>query len=558
MKQLIWIIFLFLCAIGLAMLAKTYTGNVYFVVEGYSLRMNLNFFIIAALLSVFVWYLLIKLLVSIFGTPHRLSQFGASRRSRKAAQELNAAGLAYFEGKFQEAAQHADKVLANKQAGDNRILALMLAAHAADQSHNTEARDHYLDDIAKLPSKTQLSRHLLLAESALNQQDYDTATTHLTTAAQINPRLTRLARLQLRMALDKGDALDILDKTEKLHRAGAMNDTEAQQTAEVAYRKLLDLATDAAGMKACLKRIPEALRNNALNVAIARKYNELGLYDQAIAWVNTHYPATRDANLLPPFVASVRYLDDRRQQKARQALAEAGVGEAQSRALWQQLGQAYFVRHSADIILWHLPLLAANAETPQAHIRPLSATNGLQVMVFMPNRDRLFAGLCRLFGRHQLGILAAHAYVTDHQYILDTFVLQLPANCLPDDIERISTRLQQALDQFVHHPPSDVEPSPSPHRLSRRLRHLPIAPRITLSAEETAGAYTLEIIAANRAFLLADIADVFAQLNISLSYAAIATFDERVEDSFLIRHPQLADTAFQLKLERLLLERIGG
>ena len=51
---------------------------------------------------------------------------------------------------------------------------------------------------------------------------------------------------------------------------------------------------------------------------------------------------------------------------------------------------------------------------------------------------------------------------------------------------------------------------------------------------------------------------MFAQLNISLSYAAIATFDERVEDSFLIRHPQLADTAFQLKLERLLLERIGG
>ena len=42
----------------------------------------------------------------------------------------------------------------------------------------------------------------------------------------------------------------------------------------------------------------------------------MGLYDQAIAWVNTHYPATRDANLLPPFVASVRYLDDRRQQKA--------------------------------------------------------------------------------------------------------------------------------------------------------------------------------------------------------------------------------------------------
>ncbi|WP_225747963.1 [protein-PII] uridylyltransferase [Eikenella sp. Marseille-P7795] len=249
----------------------------------------------------------------------------------------------------------------------------------------------------------------------------------------------------------------------------------------------------------------------------------------------------------------------RRQQKARQALADTGVGEAECRRLWQQLGQAYFVRHSADIILWHLPLLAADAEAPQAHIRELPEAGGLQVMVLMPNRDRLFAGLCRLFGRHQLGILAAHAYITAHQYILDTFVLQLPAHCLPGDIRRIRSRVQQALEQFVHSPPpAAAAAEPAPRVLSRRLRHLPIAPRITLSAEDNPGEYTLEIITANRAFLLADIADVLSQLNISLSYAAIATFDERVEDSFLIRHPQLADTAFQLKLEQMLLERIGS
>lgn len=248
----------------------------------------------------------------------------------------------------------------------------------------------------------------------------------------------------------------------------------------------------------------------------------------------------------------------RRQQKVRQALAEAGVGEAECRRLWQQLGQAYFVRHSAEIMLWHLPLLALDAERPQAHIRGLPEAGGLQVMVLMPNRDRLFAGLCRLFGRHQLDILTAYAYITAHQYILDTFILQLPANCLADDVQRISGRLQQALDKFVHHPPPVSAAAGTPRVLSRRLRHLPIAPRITLSAEENAGEYTLEIITANRAFLLADIADVLSQLNISLSYAAIATFDERVEDSFLIRHPQLADTAFQLKLEQMLLERIGS
>ena len=192
----------------------------------------------------------------------------------------------------------------------------MLAAHAADQSSNREQRDKYLVEIARLPSKTQLSRHLLLAESELNQQNYEAADNHLKAAAQINPRLTRLAQLQLRMALGKNDALDILDKTDKLHRAGALSDTEAQHTAETAYRNLLALAQDATGLKACLKRIPDTLKNGAMDAEIAEKYVELGLYSQAVSWINSHYPAKRDAALLSPFVNAVRYLDEHSQQKA--------------------------------------------------------------------------------------------------------------------------------------------------------------------------------------------------------------------------------------------------
>lgn len=316
MKQLIWIIFLFLCAIGLALAAHTYTGNVYIVIEHYMLRINLHFFAVALALAVFALYILIKIFSGVWGTPEKLSRFGSGRRSRQAASELNAAGLAFFEGKYQEAEQHAAKVLANKEAGNTRVLALMLAAHAADQSSHIEQRDKYLADIARLPNKTQLSRYLLLAESALNQQNYEAADNHLKAAAQINPRLTRLARLQLRMALDKGDALDILDKTDKLHRAGAMSDKEAQQTAETAYRNLLAMANDATGLKACLKRIPDALKNGAMDAAIAEKYVSLGLYSQAVAWVNKHYPITRDGALLTPFVNSVRYLDEHSQQKA--------------------------------------------------------------------------------------------------------------------------------------------------------------------------------------------------------------------------------------------------
>ena len=65
--------------------------------------------------------------------------------------------------------------LANKEAGDNRTLALMLGAHAADQMENFELRNRYLHEIEHLPQKQQLSRHLLLAESALSRRDYPTA-----------------------------------------------------------------------------------------------------------------------------------------------------------------------------------------------------------------------------------------------------------------------------------------------------------------------------------------------------------------------------------------------
>ena len=51
----------------------------------------------------------------------------------------------------------------------------MLGAHAADQMENFELRDRYLHEIEQLPQKQQLSRHLLLAESALSRRDYPTA-----------------------------------------------------------------------------------------------------------------------------------------------------------------------------------------------------------------------------------------------------------------------------------------------------------------------------------------------------------------------------------------------
>ena len=316
MKQLIWIIVLFAVGIGLALLSNIYTGNVFIQVNTLLVRVNLNLFIVGLLLGVLLLYILVGVFAALLGAPGRLSRFGTSRKSRKAAQALNAAGLAYFEGKYRQAEQQAAKVLANKEAGDNRNLALMLGAHAADQMENFELRDHYLKDIEKLPNKQQLSRYLLLAESALGRRDYPTALENLNAAARIHPTLPRLARLQLRYAFDHGDAEDVLAKSEKLMKVGAINDFEAEQYQSWAYRRLLAEASDAARLKACLKRIPEALKADELCVAIAEKYERLGLYTEAVKWVRQYYPQNRRPELLEAFVESVRFFNERGQQKA--------------------------------------------------------------------------------------------------------------------------------------------------------------------------------------------------------------------------------------------------
>lgn len=316
MKQLIWIVILFALAMLIAIAAKTYSGNVFIVVESYLLRINLHLFIVGLILGVLMLYLLIKCLAGLMATPEKISLFGRNRQTRKASEALNAAGLAFFEGKYQQAEQAAAKVLNNKEAGSNRILALMIGAHAANQSGNLELRNQYLADIAKLPEKQQLSRHLLLAESALSAANNNEATSHLKAAAQINPSLTRLVQLQLRQATNQGNALEILDKTEKLQRAGVLSQQEAQDYTHLAYQRLLDLTEDASSLKATLKRIPNQLINGDFCAKIAERYVQLGLYPQAIKWVSKHYPSTQNAALLPTFVHSVRYLDEHEQRKA--------------------------------------------------------------------------------------------------------------------------------------------------------------------------------------------------------------------------------------------------
>ncbi len=344
MRGLLWIIILFVAGVSLVLAAQYYSGNVYIVVNQTMLTLSLHLFVGALLIAVVALYLLLRFLSGLLAVPGRLRRFGSQRSERKAADALNQAGLAFFEGKFQQAEREAAKVLDNKQAGDKRVLALMLAAHSADQAGDDSKREGYLKDIAGLPDKNQLSRHLLLAESALNRRDYPAADEALSAAAAINSKLTRLVRLQLRYVFEQNQPLEVLDRVAKLEKAAAINSAEAAQYREWAYRELLALVHDYPAMKACLSRIPDDLKRGDLCAEIAAKFVQTGQYPRAVKWVKQYYPATHNSLLLPPMIEAARYLSEKEQQKIMDT-AEIWLREAPDNAeLLFNLGQMAYAK----------------------------------------------------------------------------------------------------------------------------------------------------------------------------------------------------------------------
>ena len=319
MKALIWLVVLFAGAAAVAVLTHSYPGNVFIIIGDELRRVSLNTFILTTVVFVVVLFLLLSLLGRMVSIPGGMRRYGQRRRSAKVADALNEAGQAFFEGRFQKAQSEAEKVLKNKECGDAAPLALMLAAYSAEQTNDDAAKQGYLQRLATLPESMQLSRYLLEAESALERYDYEAAQISIDAARKLNPGLTRLLQLELRMAVDQKDAMKVLRLTEQLGKAGALSATELQQYQWVAYRQLLAQCHDAKALKICLKRIPEADQKGGLSVEIAERFQQLGLYAQAAKWAKTHYPLNRDVALLNVLFESSASLSDKEQQQAFEA-----------------------------------------------------------------------------------------------------------------------------------------------------------------------------------------------------------------------------------------------
>ena len=248
-----------------------------------------------------------------------------------------------------------------------------------------------------------------------------------------------------------------------------------------------------------------------------------------------------------------------RKEEARHALALNSMLPGTEAPLWKTLELSYFARHDATDIEWHARSLFRHVDTakPVVRARPSSLGEGLQVLVYSPDRPDLFARICGYFDGAGFNILDAKVHTTRGGYALDTFQVIDPQHDIVDGghyrdlISLVETQLSQALAA------TGALPEPSRGRMSRRVRSFPIPPRVTLRPDERAQRWLLGVSASDRSGLLYAIARVLAKHEINLQLAKITTLGERVEDTFLVDGSALQMNRKQIQIESELLDAIG-
>lgn len=243
-----------------------------------------------------------------------------------------------------------------------------------------------------------------------------------------------------------------------------------------------------------------------------------------------------------------------RRQDARHTLNLYSLLPGTEVPLWKTLELSYFARHDAGDIAWHARSLFRHVTStePIVRARLSSVGEGLQVLVYAPDRPDLFARICGYFDGAGFNILDAKIHTTRAGYALDTFQVISPQmeQHYRDLISLVETQAALALKA------EGPLPDPSRGRLSRRVKSFPITPRVLLRPDERGQRWLLSVSTSDRSGLLYAISRVLARHHINLQLAKITTLGERVEDTFLIDGSALQQNRTQIEIESELLDAI--
>ncbi|WP_415889325.1 [protein-PII] uridylyltransferase [Neptuniibacter sp. SY11_33] len=229
------------------------------------------------------------------------------------------------------------------------------------------------------------------------------------------------------------------------------------------------------------------------------------------------------------------------QHEAQILLDRQGVEKSTIHTLWSTIGDDYFLRETAQSIAEHTKAILEHtkADEPLILIRQTSHRvfeGATEIFIYSKDIKNLFAATVAAMDQLHLNIQDARIIVTDSGEVLNTYTVlsddNTPLSENPSHLQSIKQRLIEELDD-----PDDY-PDIIQRRVPRQMKLFATPTQVYLSNDPSAQQTVLEVITPDRPGLLARIGGIFAEHNLSVRKAKIASVGERVEDFFFITDEQ--------------------
>ncbi|MEB3753864.1 [protein-PII] uridylyltransferase [Acinetobacter sp. MD2(2019)] len=203
--------------------------------------------------------------------------------------------------------------------------------------------------------------------------------------------------------------------------------------------------------------------------------------------------------------------------------------------VWQELGDDYFLKESAEDIAWHTRAILEHGDNlaPLVMLRAhgKSAPDAVQIFIYTQDKPNLFATTVAILDRMNLDVQDARIITATKAFSLDTYIVLDRFGSLLTDAEREKTvkdALIQALSQ------SDNYPALMQRRIPRQLRHFDIENTVEISLNPVLNQNMIEISTLDHPGLLARVGGIFMMQGLDIHSAKIATLGERAEDIFFV------------------------
>ena len=253
----------------------------------------------------------------------------------------------------------------------------------------------------------------------------------------------------------------------------------------------------------------------------------------------------------------------RTQSAALDILVRSGTDPDDAEQLWSQLGDDYFLRHTASDIAWHTEAILQHPASSDPLVLIKETTQrefegATQIFIYAPDQHDFFAVTVAAMDQLNLSIHDARIITSTSQFTLDTYiVLDADGGSIGENPARIR-EIRQFLVEALRNP-ADY-PAIIQRRVPRQLKHFAFAPQVTILNDAQRPVTILELIAPDRPGLLARLGKIFLEFDLSLQNAKIATLGERVEDVFFITdadNQPLSDPQLCVRLQQAIIEQLS-